>query len=69
MRKPLSLHMAMVEASNQRVLIDKASSVPKCVRLARMSHHSHRLLRKKLGAVPRDRREDLSEIGGKNSGV
>ena len=35
------LHMAMVD---------------KCVRLARMSHHSHKLLQKILGAVPRDRR-------------
>ena len=33
------LHMAMVEVFSQRVLIDKAFSVPKCVRLARMSHH------------------------------
>ena len=46
------LHMVMVEVCNQRVLIDKAFSVPKCVRLARMSHHSHRLLRKILGTVP-----------------
>ena len=29
------LHMAMVEASSQRILVDKAFSVPKCVRLAR----------------------------------
>ena len=58
------LHMAMVEASSQRVLIDKAFSIPKCVRLARMSHHSHRLLRKILGAVPEDQRENLSEIWG-----
>ena len=28
------LHMAMVEASIQRVLIDEAFSIPKCVRLA-----------------------------------
>ena len=58
------LLMAMVEASSQRVLIDKAFSVPKCMRLARISHHSHRLLRKMLGVVPGDRREDLSEIWG-----
>ena len=58
------LHMAMVEVSSQRVLIDKAFSVPKCVRLARMSHHSHRLLRKIRGAVPREQRDDLSEIWG-----
>ena len=29
------LHVAMVEVSSQRVLIDKAFSVPKCLRLAR----------------------------------
>ena len=28
------LHMAMVEVSSQRILVDKAFSVPKCVRLA-----------------------------------
>ena len=58
------LHMAMVEVSSQRVLIDNAFSVPKCVRLARMSHHSHRLLRKIRGTVPREQRDDLSEIWG-----
>ena len=35
------LHMSMVKASSQRVLIDKAFAGPKCVRLARKSHHSH----------------------------
>ena len=59
-----SLHMAMVVVSSQRVLIDKAFSVPKCVRLARMSHHSHKLLRKIQGTVPKEQREDLSEIWG-----
>ena len=58
------LHMAMVEVTSQRVLIDKAFSVPRCVRLARMSHHSHKLLRKIRGAVPKEQRDDLSEIWG-----
>ena len=58
------LHMAMVEASSQRVLVDKAFSVPKCVRLARISHHSHKLLRKIRGTVPKELRDDLSEIWG-----
>ena len=61
------LHMAMVEASSQRVLIDKAFSIPKSVRLARMSHHSHRLLKKILGAVSGDQRENLSEIWGEGT--
>ena len=58
------LHMAMVEVSSQRVMIDKAFSVPKCVRLAQMSHHSHKLLRKIRGTVPKEQRDDLSEIWG-----
>ena len=61
------LHMAMIESSSQRVIIDKTFSIPKCVRLARMWHHSYRLLKKILGAVPEDQRENLSEIWGKNS--
>ena len=59
------LHMAMVEVSSQRIIMDKAFSVPRCVRLARMSHHSRRLLRKILGTVPRAQRDDLSEIWGR----
>ena len=58
------LHMAMVEVSSQRILVDKAFSVPKCVRLARMSHHSHKLLKNILGTVPREQRDDLNKIWG-----
>ena len=58
------LHMVMVEVSSQKILVYKAFSVPKCVRLARMSHHSHKLLRKILGTVPKAQRDDLSEIWG-----
>ena len=58
------LHMEMVEVSSQRILIDKAFLVPKCVRVARMSPLSHRLLRKILGTVPGEHRDKLSEILG-----
>ena len=61
---PLHMAIVMVEVSSQRILIDKAFSVPNCVRLARISHHSHRLLRKIRGTVPREQRDDLSEIWG-----
>ena len=54
-----------MEATSQRVLIDKVFPIPKCVRLARMSHHSHKLLKKILGAVPGDQREKLSETWGR----
>ena len=58
------LHMSMVEAFSQRLMIDKALSVPKSVRLRRMSHHSHGLLKKKWPTVPGTRVEDLSETWG-----
>ena len=56
--------MAMVDVFSQRILVDNTFSVPKCLRLARMSHHSHRLLRKILGTVPKTQRDDLSEVWG-----
>ena len=58
------LHMSMVEASSQRVMIEKVFAALKCVRLARMSHHSHQMLRRMLGAVPGPRVEDLSDTWG-----
>ena len=58
------LHMTLMDVSSQRILIDKAFSVAKCVRLNRMSNHSHRLLRKILGTVPGEQRDNLSEIWG-----
>ena len=58
------LHTSMVEASSQRVMIDKAISVPKYVRRARMSYHSHQLLRKMFDAMPGPRVEYLSNIWG-----
>ena len=35
---------SMLEASSQKMMIDKAFSVTKCVLPAIMSHHSHQLL-------------------------
>ena len=55
------LHMSMVEASSARVMIEKAFSVPKCLRLARMSPRSQQQLRKMWGAMPGPRVEDLSD--------
>ena len=61
------LHMSAVVVSSQRVVIDKAFLVPKCVRLARLSYYLHQLLRKMLGAVPEPKVEDLSAIWQKSS--
>ena len=64
MWEPLSIAHGNGGGIQPRILVDKAFSVPKCVRLAPMSHHSHRILRKILGTVPRAQRDDLSEIWG-----
>ena len=64
--KPLPINYGDGGSIQSESVIDKPFSIPKCVRLARMSHHSHRLLRKILGAVPEDKRENLSEIWGDN---
>ena len=58
------LHMSMVEASSQRVMFDKVFAAPKCLRLSRMSHHSHQLLRRMLEVVPGPKLEDLSDTWG-----
>ena len=57
--------MAMMEASSQSVLIDKALSITKCVRLARMSYHSHRPLKKIMAALAGDQKENFIEMWGK----
>ena len=46
------LYMSIVDTSSRRVMIDKAFSVPKCLRLFRTSHHLHQLLKKLWCAVP-----------------
>ena len=53
-----------LESEHHFVTALSVDSWPKCVRLARMSHHSHRLLRKIRGTVPREQRDDLSKIWG-----
>ena len=56
--------MVLVDARTQHRLIDQLFSVPKCVRLSRMSERSHELLRKMLRAVPERSRDELEEIVG-----
>ena len=60
MRKPLSTTHGdggnvYSEGNNRPGFLD----AEKCVRLTRMSHQSHKLLQKILGAAPEDQREDL----------
>ena len=61
------LQISLVKTCSQRVMIDKAFSVFKCLRLARMSYHAHQLLKKLWGAVPGPRLDDLSDTWGRRS--
>ena len=59
-------HLVVVDARTQHRLIDQVFSVPKCVRLSRMSERSNELLRNILRAAPERSRDDLEEIVGED---
>ena len=59
-------HPVVIDARTQHRLIDQLFSVPKCVRLARMSEKSHELLTKILQAVPERSRDEMEEIVGED---
>ena len=56
--------MVVMDARTQQVLIDQLFSVPKCVRLARMSERSYDLLAKIFWAVPKRSEGELQDIVG-----
>ena len=57
-------HMVVMDAMTQQVLFDQILSVPKCVRLARMSESSYDLLTKIIRAVPKRSEGELQDIVG-----
>ena len=59
------LHFVPVDVKSTRTIVDQAFSVPKCVRLARMSEKSYELLCKMFSAVPERTLEELELILGK----
>ena len=59
------VHFVAVDVKNTRTIVDQAFSVPKCVRLARMSEKFYELLRKIFSAVPERTKEELESIRGK----
>ena len=59
------VHFVAVDVKSTRTIVDQAFSVPKCVRLARMSEKSYELLCKMFSAVPERTREELESIQGK----
>ena len=56
--------MVVMDARTQQVLIDQLFSVPKCVRLARMSERSYDLLAKIFRAVPKRSEGELQDVVG-----
>ena len=59
------VHFVAVDVKSTRTIVDQAFSVPKCVRLARMSERSYDLLCKMFSAVPERTKEELEAILGK----
>ena len=59
------VHFVAVAVKSTRTIVDQAFSVPKCVRLARMSEKSNELLCKIFSSVPERAKEELVLILGK----
>ena len=59
------VHFVAVDVRSTRTIVDQAFSVPKCVRLARMSEKSYDLLCKMFSTVPEKTKEELESILGK----
>ena len=51
------VHFVAVDVKSTRTIVDQAFSVPKCVRLARMSEKSYKLLSRMFSAVPERTKE------------
>ena len=59
------VHFVAVDVKSTRTIVDQAFSVPKCVRIARMSEKSYELLCKIFSAVPERTKEELESILGR----
>ena len=59
------VHFVAMDVKSTRKIVDQAFSVPKCVRLARMSEKAYELLCKKFSAVPERTKEELESILGR----
>ena len=57
-----TVHFVTVDVKRTRTIVDQAFSVPKCVRLARMSEKSNELLCHMFAAVPGGTKDELEPI-------
>ena len=60
-----SVHFVAVDVKSTRLIVDQVFSVPKCVRLTRMSEKSYEFLCRIFSAVPERTKEQLESILGK----
>ena len=60
-----AVHFVAVDVKSTRTIVDQAFSVPKCVRLTRMSEKSYELLCKMFSAVPERIKKELESILGR----
>ena len=61
------VHFVAVDVKSTRTIVDQAFSVPKCVRLARMSEKPYELMCKMFSAVPEKTKEELESIMERSS--
>ena len=59
------VHFVAVDVKSTRTIVHQVFSVPKCVRLTRMSEKSYELLCKMLSAVPERTKEELESMLGR----
>ena len=59
------VHFVAVDVKSTRMIVDQSFSVPKCVRLTRMSEKLYELLCKMFSAVPERTKEELELILGR----
>ena len=58
------VNFVAVDVKSTMKIVDQVFSVPKCVRLAKMSEKSYNLLCKKFSAVPKGTKKELEPIMG-----
>ena len=64
-RSRYPVHFVAVDVNSTKTIVDQAFSVPKSVRLARMSEKSYELICKMFAAVPERTKDELEPILGK----
>ena len=61
-RSRYPVHFVAVDVKSTKTIVDQAFSMPKCVRLTRMSERSYELLCKMFSAVPERTKQELVSI-------